>query len=173
MTILRPASLDDLATLVEFSRQAFADSFRQLYAPEDLTAFLEDWRSTERISANIADPDASLTLAEEYGALLGYCLIFFGKGFQERPAPQPLRPAFLSQLYCASATTGRGVGSALMDHALDESRQRGCDAVQLSVYSENFGAQRFYARYGFQKVADIDFWVGRHRDDEFLYELRL
>jgi ribosomal protein S18 acetylase RimI-like enzyme len=45
--------------------------------------------------------------------------------------------------------------------------------MQLSVYSENLGAQRFYQRYGFEHVADIDFWVGNHRDDEFLYELKL
>ena len=24
-------------------------------------------------------------------------------------------------------------------------------------------------RYGFEKIADIDFWVGQQRDDEFLY----
>ena len=23
------------------------------------------------------------------------------------------------------------------------------------------------------RIADIDFWVGNHRDDEYLYELRL
>ena len=28
-------------------------------------------------------------------------------------------------------------------------------------------------RYGFAKVADIAFWVGNHRDAEFLYELPL
>ncbi len=66
-----------------------------------------------------------------------------------------------------------GVGAALLDHAIAEARTRGCDAMQLSVYGENFGAQRFYQRYGFAHVADIDFWVGSHRDDEFLYELAL
>jgi ribosomal protein S18 acetylase RimI-like enzyme len=60
-----------------------------------------------------------------------------------------------------------------MDWALGEAHRRGCDAIQLSVWSGNDGAQRFYERYGFRKIADIDFWVGRHRDDEFLYELRL
>ncbi|MEC8178679.1 MAG: GNAT family N-acetyltransferase, partial [Pseudomonadota bacterium] len=65
------------------------------------------------------------------------------------------------------------IGAALMDWAMAEARERGHDAVQLSVWSENFGAQRFYQRYGFAKIADIDFWVGNHRDDEFLYELRL
>ena len=60
-----------------------------------------------------------------------------------------------------------------MRWALDEARAWGADAIQLSVYSENHGAQKFYRRYGFDKVADIDFWVGNHRDDEFLFELRL
>jgi ribosomal protein S18 acetylase RimI-like enzyme len=69
--------------------------------------------------------------------------------------------------------TGRGTGAALMDWALAEARARGCDAVQLSVWSENRAAQRFYARYGFAKIADIGFMVGSHRDEEFLLELRL
>jgi hypothetical protein len=41
------------------------------------------------------------------------------------------------------------------------------------VWSENRAAQRFYARYGFAKIADIGFMVGSHRDEEFLLELRL
>ena len=84
-----------------------------------------------------------------------------------------MRPVFLSQLYCAADMTGHGLGAALMDWAIDEARAWRADALQLSVFSENFGAQRFYQRYGFTKVADIDFWVGNHRDDEFLYELAL
>ena len=42
------------------------------------------------------------------------------------------------------------------------------DEVQLSVWSGNHGAQRFYARYGFEKIADVTFKVGEQIDDEFL-----
>jgi ribosomal protein S18 acetylase RimI-like enzyme len=41
------------------------------------------------------------------------------------------------------------------------------------VWSENFAAQKFYARHGFSKIADIGFMVGSQRDEEFLLELRL
>ena len=41
--------------------------------------------------------------------------------------------------------------------------------MQISVYAENFGAHRFYQRYGFDKVADITFRVGDHLDPEFLF----
>lgn len=79
----------------------------------------------------------------------------------------------LHHLYTAPGMTGRGIGAALMEWALAEARILGCDAVQLSVWSQNFAAQRFYTRYGFSKVADIGFMVGTHRDEEFLFELRL
>jgi ribosomal protein S18 acetylase RimI-like enzyme len=171
--ILRPAFVADVPALVALGRNAFTDAFGHLYAPHDLAAFLAEQRSPEKVARTIGDPAAGVMLAEEAGQLIGYCTIHFDRGFEERPDPKPARPALLSQLYCAKAATGRGVGAALIEWAIGEARARGCDAVQLSVFSENFGAQRFYERHGFEKVADIDFWVGNHRDDEYLYELAL
>jgi ribosomal protein S18 acetylase RimI-like enzyme len=60
-----------------------------------------------------------------------------------------------------------------MDWAIAYAHDAGHDAIQLSVYAENHGAQRFYERYGFEKIADITFKVGDHYDPEFLFELRL
>jgi ribosomal protein S18 acetylase RimI-like enzyme len=45
--------------------------------------------------------------------------------------------------------------------------------MQLSVWSGNEGAQRFYARYGFAKVADVTFRVGEQVDHEFLFSRML
>ena len=171
--ILRPLSLADVDPLVAFARRAFTDAFGHLYDPQDLAAFLDDHRAPELYAAAADDPCAMVLLAEEDGAIAGYCTAAFGDRFAERPDPQPLRPCVLGQLYCAAEATGRGVGAALLDRAIGEARARGCDAMQLSVYSENRGAQRFYQRFGFRQVGDLDFWVGRHRDDEFLYELSL
>lgn len=171
--ILRPISLTDVDTLVPFAKAAFTDAFGHLYAAEDLRTFLDTHRAPEKFASTIGNSDASVLVAEEGGALLGYCTVAFGESFAGRPDPQPQRPCILGQLYCAADATGRGVGAALLDRAIGEARARGCDAMQLSVYSENWGAQRFYARRGFAHVADIDFWVGNKRDDEFLYELAL
>ena len=110
-------------------------------------------------------------LAEADGALAGYALIHWPSEFaSESDASRPLA---LHQLYCAPGQTGRGVGAALMEWALGEARALGRDAVQLSVWSGNIAAQRFYARYGFAKIADIGFMVGTQRDEEFLLERRL
>lgn len=170
---IRPATPDNVPALVALGRESFIAAFGHLYKPADLAAFLDENRAPEKFAEAIAAPDVAVTVADDEGTLLGYCLTYFGRRFDERPEPHPERPCVLSQLYCAGNATGRGVGAALIEEAIGAARARGCDAMQLSVYSENFGGQRFYRRYGFTKVADVDFWVGNHRDDEFLYELRL
>ena len=170
---LRRATPADAPALAELGRASFVAAFGHLYKPEDLAAFLAEYRTPEKFSEHLADPPTLIQLAESDGRLAAYCLIVRGHRFEEQAEPRPGRPMFISQLYCAPEMTGRGLGAALIEWAIGEARAWGGDAVQLSVFSGNTRAQRFYRRYGFEHVADIDFWVGNHRDHEFLYELRL
>ena len=170
---LRPATPADAPALAELGRDSFVAAFGHLYQPDDLAQFLAEYRTPEKYLDHLADPPTLVQLAEVDGRLAAYCMIVRGQHFDEQDEPRPERPVFLSQLYCAPGMSGHGLGAALIEWAIEVSRGWGADAVQLSVFSENYGAQRFYQRYGFAKVADIDFWVGSQRDDEFLYELKL
>lgn len=123
------------------------------------------------MASEIADPQFIHRLADDGTRLLAYCKMQLPSPYAE--LSDALRPTALNQLYTQPDIVGRGVGAALMDWAIGEARNHACDAIQLSVWSENYGAQRFYTRYGFAKIADIDFWVGSQRDEEFLFELKL
>lgn len=172
MTVrLRYAVPEDAPALASLAADAFVAAFGHLYRPEDLAAFLAEHRTAEVYRKHLANPRKPIRLAEEDGALMGFCQLHLPSEFASNSDAS--HPIALQQLYTAPQATGRGIGGALMEWALAEARSLGCDAVQLSVFSGNFGAQRFYARYGFARIADIDFWVGNHRDEEFLYELRL
>ena len=171
MMILRPSSVDDVPALAALGRTSFCAAFEDLYRAEDLQTFLEQAYSEGAVAMEIAAPEYIHRLAEDGGKLVGYCKLRDPSGYAEHSDAK--NPIALGQLYTAPGMTGSGIGAALMEWALAEARGRGAGAIQLSVYSENFGAQRFYQRYGFAKIADIDFWVGEQRDEEFLYELRL
>ncbi len=169
---LRDAAIGDAPALSALGRDSFVAAFGHLYRPEDLARFLDEVHDPATIAAQIADPAIMHQLAvDDAGRLLGYCKLEAASSYASYS--DALAPLGLSQLYTDPRRTGRGLGAALMAWTLYVARARGCDAVQLSVWSENYGAQRFYQRHGFAKIADIDFWVGSHRDDEFLYELRL
>ena len=169
--IYRPATPDDAPALARLGRDSFCAAFAHLYKPEDLNPFLEQVYSEKAVAEEIADPAIIHRLAADGTALAGYCKMREPSWYADHS--DAARPIALGQLYTDPDRTGQGIGAVLMDWAIDEARTRGCDAIQLSVWSENHGAQRFYQRHGFTKIADIDFWVGNHRDDELLYELRL
>ena len=168
---LRRAHPSDAELLATLARDGFVAAFEHLYAREDLDAFLAAYKTPEAFERYLARPGHRTAIAEIDGEPVGYCMISTPSEFAEHS--DAARPLALQQLYTAPGRTGEGIGAALMDWALDEAEALGADAVQLSVWSGNHGAQRFYGRYGFGKIADIDFWVGNHRDDEFLFELRL
>lgn len=167
----RAAEAEDRDSLVALGRASFVAAFGHLYAQQDLAQFLHTVHAPERVSRQIADRKVAYRLAIRGEKLVGFCKLEEGALYGDHSDAR--RPVSLSQLYTDPGLTGRGIGSTLMDWAMTEAKARRADAIQLSVWSENFDAQRFYQRHGFAKIADIDFWVGEHRDDELLYELRL
>ena len=169
--ILRPATLDDTQALSALGRDTFCAAFEHLYDPADLDAFLQQVYSEDAVRGEIDDAHCIHRLAEDASGLIGYVKMRHPSWYADRS--DATNPIALGQLYTRPDRIGDGIGAALMNWAMAEARARGHDAIQLSVWSGNAGAQRFYARYGFEKIADIDFWVGNHRDDEYLYEVRL
>ncbi|MEQ1641299.1 MAG: GNAT family N-acetyltransferase [Novosphingobium sp.] len=165
--ILRSAKFADIPALSRLATESFVAKFGPLYKPADLTVFLEDMLSERVIAQELANPERVYRLAEAGGELLGYCKIGLSCGFPEDARGN--RVMELKQLYTSSAATGQGIGTLLMDWAMEQFRSHGADEVQLSVFAYNDGAHRFYQRYGFEKVADITFQVGEQHDPEFLF----
>ncbi len=165
--ILRPASEADIPALSKLGIDSFIEKFGHMYTPKDLATFLEEAHSHGALAAEIANPTRLYRLAERNGALVGYCKLGLTCGFPEHARGKNVLE--LKQLYTAPGATGGGIGKALMDWAMTEFAARNADEVQLSVWSGNDGAQRFYARLGFEKVADITFRVGEQLDEEFLF----
>jgi ribosomal protein S18 acetylase RimI-like enzyme len=169
--ILRLATPADAAALARLGRESFVTKFGHIYSPEDLSGYLEEAHSEAARLAELARDDVAICLAETGEALAGYCKLSLACGW---PALARGRRAIeLKQLYTDPALTGQGVGTLLMDWALAEARRRGADEIQLSVWSENPGAQRFYARHGFVKVGDTTFRVGNQLDREFVFAVLL
>ena len=170
--ILRPVFPSDVPALARFGSDAFCASFAHLYRPEDLGAFLAEVYDEGVIAAELAGPQCLFHIAvDEHDAILGFVKL-------RRPSKldsysDAKNPLELGQLYVSPARTSGGIGAALMAWTLDEARAGGHDAILLSVYSDNPGAQRFYARYGFAKIADITFRVGEQLDAEYLFEMKM
>ena len=166
-TILRAATPADIPALSALAIDAFKAKFAALYSAEDLATFLAEALEQGPVAAEMANPARVYQLAEVEGRLMGFAKIGLTCGFPDHARGH--KAMELKQLYTAADATGMGIGGALMDWAMAQFAARGADEAQISVYSENLGAHRFYERYGFEKVADITFKVGEQLDPEFLF----
>ena len=169
--IYRPATLADAPALAHLGAETFVAAFGHLYTPQDLANFLAEVHNAEAVGAEIAGEKCTHRLVEDDGTLVAFCKLRYPTKFGSYT--EAANPIELGQLYALPTHTGHGIGAQLMDWALAHARKHGHDAILLSVYAENFGAQRFYQRHGFAKIADITFKVGDHYDPEYLFELKL
>ena len=67
----------------------------------------------------------------------------------------------LKQLWVHEHHRRRGLGTALLSAAMREAQTRGCHQIFVATYS--FQAPAFYARHGFERVAEIADWPRGHR----------
>jgi len=74
----------------------------------------------------------------------------------------------LDRLYLLAGAQGGGLGSRLLGEALAWLEKDGPRRLWIGVWSENLGAQRLYARHGFEVVGTYEFIVGETRDREFI-----
>jgi diamine N-acetyltransferase len=169
--IYRPATLADAPALAELGAATFVAAFGELYTATDLANFLAEVHNAEAVGGEIAGDSCTHRLVEDDGQLVAFCKLRYPTKFGDYT--EATNPIELGQLYALPTHTGHGIGASLMDWALAHAREHGNDAILLSVYAENFGAQRFYQRHGFAKIADITFKVGEQLDPELLYELKL
>lgn len=163
---IRRAVPADAEVLAELGASTFVETFGHLYKPEDLQHFLDESHAPAAYAKTLANPDYALWIAERDGRAIGYA--------QAGPCGLPhedVRPGDgeLKRLYLRQSEQNGGVGRALMDAAMAWLERDGPRPLWISVWSENLGAQRFYARYGFAFAGEYEFPVGEQRDREFMF----
>ena len=196
--MIRRATPEDAEALSDLSRECFTQTFGHLYAPEDLSAFLDEAYSPTVLRAELADPDRATWLlfedsTDEAVAASG---IPSPAGHPREPQPGDEAPASSScrapigyvtacpahlphpdvapgdgeiqRLYIVRGHQGGGRGTALLRTALEWLERDGPRTLWIGVWSENYGAQRFYARHGFEVVGEYSFMVSDHADREFI-----
>ncbi len=168
--VIRRAKCDDAALLADLGTRTFIETFGHLYRPADLAAYLAEAHSPAAWAQWLADPAVAIWLASlgsfDPGAPVGY----LAAGPCKLPVPVlESRAGEIRRLYLLGAVQNRGIGRQLMAVALDWLAVVDYRPLYVGVWSENFGAQRFYARYGFVKIGEYDFPVGTHLDREFIF----
>jgi ribosomal protein S18 acetylase RimI-like enzyme len=163
---LRRATDADARTLSRVAMQTFTVTFGHLYPQEDLQDFLHANYDVAECERLLADDRYAVWLLEDDGVAVGHALA----GPCGLPHPEVTdADGELKRLYVLPSAQNGGWGRQLLEKALAWLERDGPRRIWISVWSQNLGAQRFYQRWGFAKVAEYEFPVGRVRDHEFMF----
>jgi ribosomal protein S18 acetylase RimI-like enzyme len=162
---IRRATVADAQTLSRIATRTFIETFGHLYPDEDLQAFLRDSYAVDRQALILGHPDYAVWLLERDGEALGHAAA--GPCGLPHADVQP-GDGELKRLYVLPEAQNGGWGGKLFQTALAWLERDGPRTLWIGVWSQNLGAQRLYARHGFEHVGAYEFPVGRVRDHEFI-----
>ena len=99
----------------------------------------------QAFDAMAKDANQVMLLAELKGELVGYLQITFIPGLSRKGAWR----GQIESVRVATRLRGKGIGGAMLEHAIGLCRERGCRLVQLTSDKTRAEAHRFYGRLGF------------------------
>ena len=167
---IRRSKPSDTWLLAELGAQAFRDAFAADIPENDLTAYLADFFTLERLTARIADRLTLFLIAESDGEAIGYACLNPAEPPRCVNGPDPVQ---LERLYLLKPWHGRGVGSSLMRACLSEARRRGYRTMWLSSWEINSRANSFYRKWKFEPIGSQDFLVGNDVQHDVIFMRRI
>ncbi len=162
---IRRATVDDAMVLSDLASRTFIETFGHLYPAEDLSAFLADAYDVDKQRVILAHPDYAVWFLEDDGVAVGHA----AAGPCGLPHVDVVQgDGELKRLYVLASHQNGGWGGKLFAEVERWLLRDGPRTLWIGVWSENFGAQRFYERQGFARVGGYKFAVGKTLDDEFI-----
>ncbi|MFK0171195.1 GNAT family N-acetyltransferase [Streptomyces sp. NPDC090306] len=134
---IRPAVAADVPAVVAMLADDPLGAARE--SPEDLTPYLE---ALERLAS---DPHQLVVVAERADRVVGTLQLTVIPGLSRRGATRSV----IEGVRIHRDDRGGGLGTVLIQWAIDESRRQGCQLVQLTTDRTRTDAHRFYERLGF------------------------
>ncbi|MEU9572119.1 GNAT family N-acetyltransferase [Streptomyces massasporeus] len=134
---IRAAVADDVPAIVAMLADDPLGAQRE--SPEDLAPYLS---ALERLSA---DPNQRLVVAVREGRVVGTLQLTIVPGLSRRGATRSI----VEGVRIHADERGSGLGTELIEWAIEVSRGQGCQLVQLTSDKTRADAHRFYERLGF------------------------
>ncbi|QIJ63607.1 GNAT family N-acetyltransferase [Streptomyces sp. JB150] len=135
---IRAAIADDVPAIVAMLADDPLGAQRE--SPDDLAPYLTAF---ERL---VHDPNQHLVVAVREGRIVGTLQLTIIPGLSRRGATRSI----IEAVRIHADERGGGLGTQLIEWAIDTSRREGCHLVQLTSDKSRVDAHRFYERLGFE-----------------------
>ena len=163
-------SISDLPALQKIGRQTFYETFAASNTEENITKYLEEGFSEDKLTTELEDQNAEFYFATLDNEVIGYLKLNFGASQTELKDEKALE---IERIYVLQEFHGKKVGQILYNKAIEVAKDKKSDYVWLGVWEENPRAISFYKKNGFEEFDKHIFKLGNDEQTDIMMKLKL
>lgn len=167
---IKRANIQDLERLKEIGKATFTETFAADNTEENLSLYLKNGFSTEKLTQELTDNYSEFYFAEYEGKMIGYLKINFGPSQTESNVENAIE---IERIYVLKEFQGKKIGQALYEKAITVAKEKNVDFVWLGVWEKNPKAISFYKKNGFEAFDSHIFNLGNDEQTDILMKLKL
>lgn len=157
---IQKVKTSDLEQLRYISIKTFTETFASLNSAENMSAYLANNLSTQKLTEEVNTAGSEFYLAKLDQEIIGYLKINTGSAQTELKDTNSLE---IERIYVRKEYHGKKAGQFLYESAVQMAREKSADFVWLGVWEHNQRAISFYRKNGFVEFDQHSFMLG---DDE-------
>ena len=162
--------VDHLQSLREIAIQTFDETFASTNSKENMEDYNARCFNEQVLKKELRDPESWWYFIEYDHQIAGYLKVNVGAAQTEMQDENGFE---VERIYVRKDFYGKGVGAALMEHAIQKGRRLRKKYLWLGVHEKNFRALGFYAKFGFREFDDHIFMMGKEPQRDLLMRIDL
>ena len=160
----------DTEKLASFASRAFLDAYSGTMNGVDMDSYISKSFNKRVLLSQILAPDMIFHIAWQHDEIIGYTKLRWDR---QRPELIGYKAIELERIYVAARHYRTGLGSVLLNHALEFSRHRKFEMLWLAVWQNNERALFFYKKAGLEIFGVQEFTVGTIINNDFVLKIKL
>lgn len=167
---IKRVSLKDIVQLQKIGKQTFFETFSSGNTEENITKYIEEEFSIEKLTAELKNENSELYFAMCENKVIGYLKVNFGRSQTELRDDKAIE---IERIYVLKEFHGKSLGQVLCEKAISIAKQKNADYVWLGVWEANPRAINFYKKNGFVEFDKHIFKLGEDEQTDIMMKLKI
>lgn len=163
--IIKECKMDDLFKLRDFSYKTYDETFRDMNTPSNMKAYLDEAFDINKLHDELSNSRSLFYFLYADEELAGYVKLNESVAQTEIQDPQSIE---IERIYISKEFHGKGMGSILLNKAIEIANLRMKSYIWLGVWEKNDKALIFYKRNGFYTIGSHSFFMGDDEQTDFI-----
>lgn len=163
-------TINDCNVLTQIGIRTFREAYEPVEDPVQFQIYIDEAYDEDKISLELQNPESGHFFLKKENEIAGYLKVNIGESQTEEMGEEYLE---VQRIYLLKKFYRQGLGTVLIQKAIELAKQKGKTKIWLGVWEENHRALSFYRNMGFVKTGSHAFFVGNMEEIDFIMELEV